>query len=134
MESVAQRRVDLRVHMPRPDVVIVRVSGALDRLNAQLVAELVGKQLHRAPHVVVDLGGVSVLSPRGLAVLLMLHQLAMTRRGQLHIVGAEHDAVGQPLHVTGLAQLLSLESTADAVIARLPWPGHVPHRAVPHRP
>lgn len=125
--------VDLRVHMPRPDVVIVRVSGTVDRLNARLVADLAGKQLHRAPHVVLDLGDVSVLGPRGLTVLLTLHQQAMARETQLHIVGAEHDAVGRPLHVTGLAQLLSLEPTADAVIARLPRPGHVPHRLSPHR-
>lgn len=81
-----------------------------------------------------SLADVSVLGPQGLAVLLMLHQVAIARGTALYIVGAEHDAVSRPLHVTGLAQLLSLESTADAVIARLPWPGHVPHWAVPHRP
>jgi hypothetical protein len=50
----------------------------------------------------------------------------------LHIVGAEHGAVHRPLQVIGLAQLLKLDSTADAVIASLParqvrrWDTHRP--------
>lgn len=103
-------------------MVIVRVSGPVDGLAARLLAERVGKQLHRAPHVVIDLGEVGVLGPRGLTVLSTLHQQALARGTQVHIVGAEHDAVRRPLHATGLAQLLSLESTADAVIAALPRP------------
>ena len=110
----------LRLHTPTPDVVIVRVSGTLYRREAQLLAELARKQLNRAPHVVIDLGDVSVLGARGVAVLLTLHQEARARGTDLHIVGAEHDAVHRPLQVTGLAQLLSLDSTADAVIASLP--------------
>lgn len=112
--------VDLRLHTPTPDVVIVRVSGTVNRRAAQLLAELARKQLNRAPHVVIDLGGVSVLGPRGVAVLLTLHQEAMARGTELRIVGAEHDAVHRPLQVTGLTQLLTLDSTADAVIANLP--------------
>ncbi len=115
--------MDLRLHAPRRDVVIVRVSGAVDRPTAaRLLADRVGKQLHRAPHVVLDLGGVSVLDCRGVAVLSTLHQQAMRRGTQLHVVGAEHRAVRRALHATGLAQLLSLEATADAVIAALPHP------------
>lgn len=114
--------MDLRLHAPRPDVVIVRVSGPVDGLAARLLADRVGKQLHRALHVVIDLGDVSVLDRRGLTVLLTLHQQALARGTQLHLVGAEHDAVCRPLQATGLAQLLSLESTADAVIAALPRP------------
>src|SRR5206468_2535727 len=82
---------------------------------------------------VIDLGDVSVLGPRGVAVLLMLHQEAMARGTDLHIVGAEHDAVHRPLQVTGLTQLLSLDSTADAVIASLPRPGHVRRRLSRYR-
>lgn len=108
------------LHTPTPDVVIVRVSGTVNRRGAQLLAELARKQLNRAPHVVIDLGGVSVLGPRGVAVLLTLHQEAMARGTELRIVGAEHDAVHRPLQVTGLTQLLTLDSTADAVIASLP--------------
>jgi anti-anti-sigma regulatory factor len=56
--------MDLRLHMPRPDVVIVRVSGAVDPVTAPVLAALVGKQLLRMPHVVLDLGEVSVLGPQ----------------------------------------------------------------------
>jgi len=110
----------LRLHAPTPDVVIMRVSGTVDRRAARLLAELASKQLNRAPHVVIDLGDVSVLSARGVAVLLTLHQEAMARGTDLRIVGAEHDAVHRPLQATGFTQLLSLDSTADAVIASLP--------------
>ncbi|HEX4103755.1 MAG TPA: STAS domain-containing protein [Pseudonocardiaceae bacterium] len=54
--------------MPRPDVVIVRVSGAVGGGTAPVLAERVGKQLLRVPHVVLDLGEVSVLGPQGLTV------------------------------------------------------------------
>jgi anti-anti-sigma factor len=101
-------------------VVIVRVSGTVDRRGALLLAELARKQLNRAPHVVIDLGNVSALGPRGVAVLLRLHQEAMARGTDLRVVGAEHDAVHRPLQLTGLTQLLRLDSTADAVIASLP--------------
>jgi len=114
--------MDLRLHAPRPDVVIVRVSGPVEGLAARLLADRVGKQLHRAPHVIIDLGEVSVLSPRGVAVLSTLHQQALVRGTRLHIVGAEDDAVHRPLYAMGLAHLLSLESTADAVIAALSDP------------
>jgi anti-anti-sigma factor len=124
----------LRLHTPTPHVVIVRVSGTVDRRGAQLLAELACKQFNRAPHVVIDLGDVSVLGPRGVAVMLTLHREAMARGTELHIVGAEHDAVHRPLQVTGLTQLLKLDSTADAVIASLParqvrrWDTHRPDR------
>jgi anti-anti-sigma factor len=110
----------LRLHTPTPDVVIVRVSGTVDRRGAQLLVELARKQFNRAPHVVIDLDNVSAFGPRGVAVLLVLHQEATARGTDLRIVGAEHEAVHRPLHLTGLTQLLRLESTADAVIASLP--------------
>jgi anti-anti-sigma factor len=114
--------MDLRLHMPRPDVVIVRVSGAVDPVAAPVLAARVGKQPLRVPHVVVDLGEVSVLGPQGLTVLLMLYQEAMARGVELHIVGVERDAVRQPLQASGLAQLVRFDATVEAVIASLPLP------------
>ena len=114
--------MDLRLHAPRPDVVIVRVCGPVQGVAARVLVDRVGKQLSRALHVVLDLGEVSVLDPGGLTVLSMLRQQAMARGTQLHIVGIEHEVVRRALHSTGLTQLLSRESTADAVIAALPGP------------
>ncbi|MGH3671430.1 MAG: STAS domain-containing protein [Pseudonocardiaceae bacterium] len=114
--------MDLRLHKPRPDVVIVRVSGTVGRVTAPALTGLVGKQLARAPHVIIDLGDASVLSPGGLAVLRTLHQQAVARGRQLHIVGARSDAVRQSLRVIGLAHLITPDSTADTVIAGLPPP------------
>jgi anti-anti-sigma factor len=114
--------MDVRLHMPRPDVVIVRVSGAVGGMTAPVLAERVGKQLQRVPHVVLDLGEVSVLGPQGLTVLLMLCQEAMARGVELHVVGVERDAVRRPLHARGLAQLVRFDATVDAVIAELPRP------------
>jgi anti-anti-sigma factor len=113
--------MDLRLHAPRPDVVVVRVSGPVDGLAAGLLADRVGQQLHRAPHVVVDLGRVSVLGAGCVAVLSALPAQVLARGTQLHIVGA-HDAIRRPLHAAGLARLLRPEPTADAVIAALPGP------------
>jgi hypothetical protein len=57
--------LDLRVRALVPEVVIVRVSGTMDSHTAPLVAARVGQQLTRAPHVVVGLGEITVLDPRG---------------------------------------------------------------------
>jgi anti-anti-sigma factor len=114
--------MDLRLHMPRTDVVIVRVSGAVDPVAAPVLAALVGKQLLRVLHVVLDLGEVTVLGPQGLTVLLMLYQEAMARGVELYVVGVERDAVRRPLHARGLAQLVRFDATVDAVIASLPLP------------
>lgn len=116
------RDLDLRVYAPIPDVVIVRVGGPVDNLTAPLLADRVGKQFTRAPHVIIDLGEVNILSPHGLTVLRTLHREATARGRKVHIVGAEHDVVRRPLQATDLAQLLNFASTADAVIAGLPRP------------
>jgi anti-anti-sigma factor len=120
-----QELMDLRLHAPRSDVVIVRVSGPVDELAASVLADRVGKQLHRAPHVIVDLGDVSTLCPRGLTVLSTLYQKAMAQQTRLYIVIAEHDEL--QLHTTSLAPMLSLEPTVDAVISALSEPV-MPHR------
>jgi anti-sigma B factor antagonist len=109
--------LDLRVHAPVPEVVIV--SGAVDTHTAPLLAARVGPQLHPAPHVVVDPAEVTVLDPPGLAVLLTAHQRATASGTQIHLAGAEHNAARHAPRTTGLDQLLTLDPTADAVIAGL---------------
>jgi anti-anti-sigma factor len=112
--------LELRVYAPIPEVVIVRVSGIVATRTAVVLAQRVGHQLSRAPHVVVDLGEVTAMDPRGLAVWRTLHRQASATGTEIHLVRAEHDAVRPALRTTGLDQLFTLDSTADAVIAGLP--------------
>ena len=118
--------LELRVYAPIPEVVIVRVSGTVNTWTAAVVAQRVGHQLTRAPHVVVDLGEVTAVDPRGLTVFRTLHRQATAIGAEIHLVRAEHDAVRPALRSTGLDQLFTVDSTADAVIAGLP------RQATPH--
>jgi|SwirhisoilCB2_FD_contig_31_20181804_length_609_multi_3_in_0_out_0_1 hypothetical protein len=52
----------LRLHTPALDVVIVRVSGTVDRRGPQLLAELARKQLDRTPYLVIAPGDVAELT------------------------------------------------------------------------
>ncbi len=122
--------LELRVYAPIPEVVIVRVSGIVNRLTGPVLARRVGHQLTRAPHVVVDLGEVTVADPRGLAILCSLHKRANVNGTQMHIARADHDAVRRAVRVTGLDQLFAVAPTAEAVIAGLPH--HTATRGGPH--
>lgn len=114
--------MDLRLHRPRPDVVIVRVSGTVGSTTAPRLIKLVGKQLTRAPHVIIDLGNAGVLSPEGLMALRVFYHQAMAREGQLHVVGARSDAIHHSLKATAPNHVLPPTATADTVIAGLPPP------------
>ncbi|MGH3765040.1 MAG: STAS domain-containing protein [Pseudonocardiaceae bacterium] len=116
------RDLELRVHTPIPEVVIVRVSGTVNRLTAAALAQRVGRQLARAPHVVVDLGEVTVADPRDLAVLFRLPRRARANGTQIYIARAEREEVRRALRVTGLDQMFTLVPTAEAVVAGLPRP------------
>jgi anti-sigma B factor antagonist len=109
--------LDVRIYAPIPEVVIVRVGGTVDRFTVAVLAERVGKQLTRAPHVVVDLGDVTAVEPRGLAGLLTLHHQATASGTEIHIARAEDDTVRRALRITGLDQLFTLVPTADTVMA-----------------
>jgi anti-anti-sigma factor len=109
--------LDVRVYTPIPEVVIVRVGGTVDRFTAPVLAQRVEKQLTRAPHVVVDLGDVTAVDPRGLAGLRTLHHQATASGTEIHITPADDGAVRHALRITGLDQLFTLDPTADTVIA-----------------
>jgi anti-anti-sigma regulatory factor len=114
--------LDLRLYSPRPDVVVVRVSGALDECGADLLGERVGQQLARATHVVVDLAEVPVLPPCGALVLTELDREA-TRCGVcLHISGVEDATVRDRLR----SAHLDPTPCTDVVVALIP--ARVPRR------
>lgn len=112
--------LEVRLHAPLPDAVIVRVAGAVDETGAVLVAQRVAQQVRRAVHVVLDLDDVTLLCPAGVAMLADLHRHALAHGGCLHIAGADHDAVAAPVRAAGLDHRLCLTRSADAAIALLP--------------
>jgi anti-anti-sigma factor len=110
--------LDVRLHAPVPDVVVVRVVGALDGTSVSLLSERVAQQYRRARHVVVDLGDVTFLGASGLSVLRDLHRRACQAGVRLYLA-AEHRAVCRPLHLAGLDQEPVLGPSADLILARL---------------
>ncbi|MGI9000975.1 MAG: STAS domain-containing protein [Pseudonocardia sp.] len=116
--ATPEPNLEVRLHSPTREVVVVRVGGMLDTLSAPLLAERVGQQLSRAPHVVIDLGDVTSVTVAGVAALSCLHRQAMEAGTQLHLA-AEHDTVRQALHVAELDQLFPIAPTAAAVLACL---------------
>lgn len=116
--ATPEPNLEVRLHSPTREVVVVRVGGMLDRLSAPLLVERVGQQLTRAPHVVIDLGDVTSVGAAGVEALRSLHRQATGAGTQLHLA-AERDTVRQALHVADLDQLFSIAPTAAAVLACL---------------
>ena len=114
----APEPVDVRLHAPVPDVVVVRVAGTVDATAAPVLAERVGQQYHRACHVVLDLTDVTFLGASGLRVLRDLLRGAARVGVRLHLA-ADHRAVCRPLHLAGMGRAPVLNPSADLVLARL---------------
>jgi anti-anti-sigma factor len=64
----------------RADVLVLWLSGALDKSTSALLDREFDKQARHATHVVVDLAGLTLIDSSGLATLLRAHRRA-----------AEHD-------------------------------------------
>ncbi len=118
--------LDVRLHTPRAEVVVVQVSGAVDERSAGLLGERIVQQLARATHVVVDLAEVPVLRNCGMQVLADVHRQA-TRCGTcLHITGVEDATVCDLLRAADL----DIAPCAEGVIALLP--ARLPRRRPAH--
>jgi hypothetical protein len=83
--------MDLRLHAPTPEVVVVRVSARCRGAPPRVLAERVSQQPCRAPHVDVDLGQVSVPRPWG-------------PNGAVHAAPAGHGAPDPVAHRRGRAR------------------------------
>ncbi|GAA5113264.1 STAS domain-containing protein [Pseudonocardia adelaidensis] len=110
--------LEVLLHTPIPEVVLVRVSGELDAATAPVLAAQTARQLRRGPHIVIDLAGVPFLGVRGLDILRALQEQATATGAQVHLA-APHHAVRRPLRLSGLDQLLPTDSSAEMIIARL---------------
>jgi anti-anti-sigma factor len=109
-------KLDVRLHVPIPDVVVVRVSGSVDEVTSLELARRVGQQLGRAPHVVIDLQDVGSLCERFLRLLGALHRRAVTAGTQLH-VSVDRGDVLRSLRRSGLDQLVPVCPAAEVVVA-----------------
>jgi anti-anti-sigma regulatory factor len=110
--------LDVRLHAPTKDVVIVWVAGPIRRADSPLLTLRVRQQFDRAVHVILDLSSVTWLDTAVAADLRALEAHAHSRGCRLHIAGAENAAVAEPLLHVEAAHLLA-NGPADAVLAVL---------------
>ncbi|GAA5116204.1 STAS domain-containing protein [Pseudonocardia adelaidensis] len=109
--------LDVRLHAPTPDTVIVRVAGALHLRSSAVLMIRVRQQLYRAPHVILDLTSVTWVDVRVAGELRALHARAAGCGTHLHIA-AENERVVDALRRIGLREPV-VPGTADAVLACL---------------
>jgi anti-anti-sigma factor len=117
--------LDVRLHAPTPDTVIIWIAGPVDISTTPLLMLRVRQQLHRARHIVIDLSSVTHLDCHGVSALQTLRAHTAHRGVRLHIAGGDNRAVAEPLRLLDPSWPLT-EGPADAVLAHL-------HRAAPGR-
>jgi anti-anti-sigma regulatory factor len=110
--------LDVRLHSPRPDTVVVWAAGTLHTRSAPLLATRVRQQLHRAAHVVLDLSSVTSADPEALASLATLWRTAQRTGTRLH-VAVENGPLAERIRLLGLGHDVVI-GPADAVVAALP--------------
>jgi ABC-type transporter Mla MlaB component len=120
-QDEADEELDVRLHAPTPDTVIVWVAGPLRRSTAPLLVLRVRQQFHRAPHVILDLSAVTCLDPHAVAHVAVLQAEAGSLGTHLHIAGAGNEAIVGAL---GCAELPRppVIGPADVVLAHLADP------------
>jgi anti-anti-sigma regulatory factor len=109
--------LDVRLHAPTPDIVIVRVIGSLYPRNCAMLTVRVRQQLHRASHVVLDLSSVTWMDLQVAGELRALHARAVDCGVHLHIA-ADNERVVEGLRRIELGERV-VPGTADAVLACL---------------
>ena len=87
-QSIEPDPLDVRLHAPTTDTVIVWVAGPIRRADAPLLTLRVRQQFERALHVILDLSSVTRLDPTVAADLRDLEAHADSRGCRLHIAGA----------------------------------------------
>jgi ABC-type transporter Mla MlaB component len=110
--------LDVRLHSPRPDTVVVWAAGTLQTRGAPLLATRVRQQLQRAAHVVLDLSSVTSADPEALASLATLWRTAQRTGTCLH-VAVENGPLAERIRLLGLGHDV-VTGPAAAVVATLP--------------
>lgn len=84
--SVRSRPVlEVRLHEPRPGVLLVRPTGALTGATAGQLAERIGRSGRRGRHVVVDVGDVAPVTPAAVTALAAAAEQARLLGVTLHL-------------------------------------------------
>lgn len=118
-DGLQQHALDVRLHAPSPDVVVVWVDGCLAAETTGVLVERVGQQLTRALVVILDLGHLQAIDDHAIATVRRLQVQAYAAGVQLHLA-TECAQVRDALEVAGLHRSRPIDATAAAVTARLP--------------
>jgi anti-sigma B factor antagonist len=96
---------------------VIAVAGELDLYSGPSLRTSLYALAERdpAPHIVVDLGGLTFLDSTGLGVLVGALKRLRTRGGSLRLAGC-HGPVHEVLVITGLHQTFSLFDTVPEAV------------------
>ena len=103
---------------PHAGVAVLSVEGEIDTLTAPPLERALGDLLADPTDavLVVDMGDVTFLASRGLAVLIRAAHRAAERELRLRLVAVSR-AVRRPLEITGSDQLFDLFDDRAAAVA-----------------
>jgi anti-anti-sigma factor len=89
--------------------VVVAVHGVVDGTTGPSLQDRLISHVRSTRHLIVDLGGVSLLCAAGLTVLVAVREAALLASCRLCVV-ARTRPVRLPLLITGLAEVLDLHT------------------------
>lgn len=123
-DVVADRAMSLQVETPMPWVRVLRTTGALDSAAAARLVDCVRSQLNRgAEHIVLDLGGIELLTPAGLAALVAAGQSTSAVGAALHLAGVLRPEVSAAVQDRWRpAEFHTHRTTVEALAAISEWP------------
>ncbi|MFC4068821.1 STAS domain-containing protein [Actinoplanes subglobosus] len=109
VDTSSESRFTLAVDDRTPEVVVMRLTGEIDRdavTDLQTTfAEILDR--HRPERVALDMSRVTFLDSAGLRTLLTCRRMAATANSRVEVALA-HDIVRQVLTITGLLDVLNV--------------------------
>jgi anti-anti-sigma factor len=99
------------------DTVVIVVSGNIDYSNHGQLRALAGEALGRGRlRQILDLSGVRLCDPSGLAALVAIHRRAEEQGGRIRLV-APSPLVVNVLALTSLDQVFEIRPTVESAVA-----------------
>jgi anti-sigma B factor antagonist len=100
------------------DALIATLSGVIDRKTSPALAVPLIEAMDSATHVVCDLSDVTYISSTGYRLLLQAYHQALTKHGQVALVGAS-DEIRDTMHATGLREFFLLTGSLDEALEQV---------------